>query len=81
MTSASVGLAKKFGCTISPGGLVGNVPTRAKGSRIMKQLLNSSFVILCMLTLVILSVINTCQMNALEKIVLKTQSTLEEFLS
>ena len=42
----------------------------------MKQLLNSSFVILCMLTLVVLSGVNTCQMNAIERSLLENQKAL-----
>ena len=33
----------------------------------MKQLLNSSFVILCMLGLVVLGLLNTCQLDSLEE--------------
>ena len=46
----------------------------------MKQLLNSSFVIFCMLTLVVLSIINTVQMNAIERGLLDNQKAMTELL-
>ena len=42
----------------------------------MKQLLNSSFVILCMLGLVVLGVLNTCQLNSLEEGVIANQKAI-----
>lgn len=46
----------------------------------MKQLLNSSFVIFCMLTLVVLGAINTCQMNTIERGLLDNQKALTELM-
>ena len=44
----------------------------------MKQLLNSSFVILCMVGLVGLGMLNTCQLNALEKGIIANQQAIAE---
>lgn len=44
----------------------------------MKQLLNSSFVVLCMLGLLVLSVVNTFQMNAIERGLIENQKALTQ---